>query len=124
MSGDGSKVAIAQVYANRREDKKQYFIGEIDSCPTGTVKIDTEEECFSDAAEADGFVPLGSDCSVDDPLRPSGCFTDVNTNNEVCFNTATSDTVNESSFPKGFTSVCKVPDSNVKIYKKVCTLTL
>ena len=125
VSGDGSKVAIAQVYANRRDDKKQYFFGEIgdDSCPAGTVKVDTEADCFSAAAEADGFTSLngtGNTCLRNDSLRPSGCYLNVDDPTKVCFNQATS--VDEDSFPDQFRSVCKVPDSNVKIYQKVRNL--
>lgn len=105
FSEDGSKFAI----------EKQYSSGDAydNSCLAGTVKVETTADCFNSAAEADGFVSKNgsnNECFRNSQSRPSGCYVNVDANNEVCFNTITSGGVDESSFPDSFRSVCRVPD--------------
>ena len=94
---------------------RRYLHGQImvNSCPAGTVKVETIQDCFSAEAVTDGFIDMSTDqsgCSAGTggtTDRPSGCYVDVITD-KVCFNEANADTVDSSSFPTWAASLCKV----------------
>ena len=99
LSADGRTVAVG-AYGNDDDG----------NLATGTVKIESIQDCFSAASIADGFVTSksdGSDCTQNRPDRPSGCA--VNTDvNQLCFNSANASTVIPSNFPSWAAPLCKV----------------
>ncbi len=91
-----------------------YFHGQVmvNTCPAGTVKVETIEDCYSAEAIADGFVTSkddGSQCTANGSARPSGCYVHVDLN-KVCFNYASPGTVIPSTFPTWAASLCKKSD--------------
>ncbi|GFH47586.1 hypothetical protein CTEN210_04061 [Chaetoceros tenuissimus] len=91
-----------------------YFHGQVmvNTCPAGTVKVETIEDCYSAEAIADGFVTSrsdGSQCTGNRADRPSGCYVNV-ADNKVCFNHASASTVIPSNFATWAASLCKKTD--------------